>query len=252
MRPIECSVLKQMLKVPARRLLKELEQALVPRRCVFCGTLVVSETGYVCPPCYDDLPWIKYGCATCAVPIPGDPGDRGQCADCQSDPPPIDMTIAPLEYAFPIDASIKAFKFHRKLHYVPAFANILINVATRLPPDVDAILPVPLHRWRQMRRGFNQATELALPVQKKLQVPLVTEVFRKTATPFQSGLNAEARAGNLRRAFRIRRKLRVRHVLIVDDVITTGATCQCIATLLRDAGVSKVSVLALARASKQA
>lgn len=251
MRPIESGALRQMLRVSTKRLLREIEQGLMPRRCVFCGTLAVAEAAYVCTPCYDELPWINYSCRKCAAPIPGDSGIQALCADCQSDPPPIDTTIAALEYAFPIDASIKAFKFHRKLHYVPAFTSILIDVATQLPPDVDAILPVPLHRWRQMRRGFNQATELALPVQKKLQLPLVYSVYRKIATPYQSGLNAEERAGNLRRAFRVRGKLTARHVLIVDDVITTGATCHGIATILRDHGVSKVSVLALARASKK-
>jgi len=153
-----------------------------------------------------------------------------------------------LHYSFPIDVAIKALKFRRNLFYAPALAEVLCVATPLLAPDIDAVLPVPLHWRRKAMRGFNQATEIAKPIAKSLGVPLVSNVRRKRATPFQSGLDAAERARNLRRAFTIIRPPSYTNILIVDDVVTTGATAQALATLLLSSGVTKVSVLAVARA----
>ena len=115
---------------------------------------------------------------------------------------------------------------------------------------VDALLPVPLHWWRHVTRGFNQADELCKPIRKATGVPLLRVVKRCRATAPQSGLTAPQRRKNLRAAFRTTRKLDAKHVVIIDDVITTGETTGAIASVLLDAGVKQVSVLALARAEK--
>ncbi len=153
-----------------------------------------------------------------------------------------------LQYEFPVDAAIKAMKFSRRLYYLPAFAEVLCAARPLLPTDIDAILPVPLHWRRKTSRGFNQATELAKPLAGLLSVPVVRRVRRTRATPFQSGLDAAARAKNLRQAFSIDAPLHYEHVLIVDDVVTTGTTLVQLATLLRHNGVKKVSALTVARA----
>ena len=98
-------------------------------------------------------------------------------------------------------------------------------------------------------RGFNQARELCKPLRRVLGVRIIDEVSRCHATPSQSGLDAVARQRNLRNAFRVRGRVTAHHVLIVDDVLTTGATCGQLARVLREAGVGRVSVLAVARAS---
>lgn len=151
-------------------------------------------------------------------------------------------------YSFPIDVAIKSLKFKRKLFYAPALAEILCTARPLLPEDIDAVLPVPLHWRRKATRGFNQATELAKPVAKLLGVPLVRNIRRTRATPFQSGLDAAQRARNLRSAFMITGPDSHAHILIVDDVVTTGATVRALAKLLLASGVSKVSVLAVASA----
>jgi ComF family protein len=156
--------------------------------------------------------------------------------------------VAPLAYAFPIDAAIKALKFRRKLFYAPGLAQLLCTAINELRGDIDAVLPVPLHWRRRWFRGFNQALEIGKPVAKQLGVPLVNTVRRKRATPFQSGLSARERARNLKSAFVVRGSLQYQHVLIVDDVITTGTTMRQVARVLKDAGVDKVSALAVARA----
>jgi ComF family protein len=170
------------------------------------------------------------------------------CASCQQEPPPFTSAVAALRYSFPVDAAIKAMKFRRKLCYVPAFVHLLMMSADKLPAGIDALLPVPLHWRRQALRGFNQAAELCGPLRRQTGIEQINNVVRRRPTPYQSGLAARLRRTNLRRAFAMRGKVRARHVLIVDDVITTGETCRELARVLRDAGVEKVSVLAIARA----
>lgn len=201
---------------------------LAPRSCVFCGEPSEGSEQSICTGCFTDLPWNE---------APISPG-----------PDIFDVSIAMLHYTFPIDVAIKALKFRRKLSYAPAFAEILRVAEPLFPPDIDAVLPVPLHWRRKAMRGFNQATELARPVAQSLGVPLVRNIRRKRATPFQSGLDAVERARNLRSAFVITRLESRTHVLIIDDVVTTGATVRALAKRLLSSGVAKVSVLAVARA----
>lgn len=210
-------------------MLRDLDNAVMPLRCVFCGTRTRTPERYICSGCDDDLP------------------------RAESPPPPtsspLEHDVAPLEYEFPVDAAIKALKFRRRLVYAPAFAELLCAAAARLPDDIDAVLPVPLHWRRRWFRGFNQAVEIGRPVARHLGVPLVKNVRRRRATPFQSGLSARERARNLQSAFAVRGSLPYRHVLIIDDVITTGTTMRQIARVVKRAGVTRVSALAVARAT---
>jgi len=153
-----------------------------------------------------------------------------------------------LHYAYPVDVAIKALKFRRKLFYAPAFSEVLCSAENLLPDGIEALLPVPLHWRREAFRGFNQAMEIAKPLASRLGLPMLRGFKRSQATPFQSGLAARDRTRNLRRAFTATRTLTQSHVLIIDDVLTTGATVQAVAKALRANGVSKVSVLTVARA----
>lgn len=197
----------------------------MPPRCVFCGEPTRDDERFICDGCREDLPR----------------------ADPTPPSAPLEQVIVPLRYEFPVDAAIKALKFRRKLFYVPALAGILRDALLDLPDDIDAVLPVPLHWRRQWWRGFNQALEIGGPVARQLGVPVVDNVVRARATPYQSGLDAHDRAKNLRAAFVVRRALRHAHVLIVDDVITTGATVAGLARALLRAGAQRVSALAVAR-----
>ncbi|HKJ19917.1 MAG TPA: ComF family protein [Woeseiaceae bacterium] len=209
-------------------LLRAFDDAVMPLRCVFCGARTREPEKHVCAGCDADLPRI-------ASPPP--PASS-----------PFETEVAPLAYEFPVDAAIKALKFQRKLFYAPAFAELLCDACALLPDDIDAIVPVPLHWRRRWFRGFNQAHEIGKPVARYLGLPLVRGVVRRRATPSQSGLNAHDRARNLRGAFVVRRPIAHRHLLIIDDVITTGATVRQLCRALRVAGAERVSVLAVARA----
>ncbi len=161
---------------------------------------------------------------------------------------PFAVAVAPLAYEFPVDAAIRLFKFHRKLHYASAFGELLCAAAADLPADIDALLPVPLHWLRHGVRGFNQAAEICRPLQQASGLPVMRNVVRIRRTPYQSGLGARERRRNLSGAFVVRGTVRARHVLLVDDVITTGETCTQLARELLARGAQKISVLALARA----
>jgi ComF family protein len=185
-------------------------------------------------------------CAGCLLDMPWHESPVSPAADV------FERSLAMLHYSFPIDVAIKALKFKRRLYYAPALAELLATARPLLPGDIDAVLPVPLHWRRKALRGFNQAMELAQPLARSLSLPLLRNVRRTRATPFQSGLDAAERTRNLRCAFVLRRACKRAHILIVDDVITTGATTRALAKLLLASGVTKVSVLAVARAGHAA
>lgn len=209
-------------------MLRDLDNAIMPLRCVFCGTRTRPPERYLCAGCDDDLP---------RIPSPPPPLSS-----------PFEHDIAPLAYAFPVDAAIKALKFKRQLWYGPALAQLACCHIGTLPRDIDAVLPVPLHWRRKWWRGFNQAREIARPVARRLGVPLLGGVRRVRATRPQPGLSQGERRRNMREAFVVRGRCRARHVLIVDDVITTGATIAQLARTVLDGGADRVSVLAVARA----
>lgn len=208
------------------RLLQALEDAVVPLRCAFCGTRSRADEGSVCVDCRDDLPWVE--------PV--------------RTVSPLCVSLAPLAYEFPVDAAIKALKFGRRLWYGPALAQLLDGAIEFLPADIDAVLPVPLHWQRKWRRGFNQAREIGRPVARRLGVPVIGGVRRARATRPQTGLSAAERRRNVQGAFVASRPCHAQHVLIVDDVVTTGATIGQLARVVLASGAGRVSSLAVARA----
>lgn len=211
----------------AARFYRALLNGVIPKRCVFCGFDVGAEGASICTPCHADLPWSRAS----EVPLPH----------------LFENMIAPLEYGFPVDAAIKAFKFKRKLFYAPAFVEILLAAVGEIADDIDAVAAVPLHWRRKMLRGFNQADELARPLARVLRKPLMTGLRRRAATRYQSGLSKRQRRKNVASVFAFQGKVVPRHLLLVDDVVTTGATVRALAKVLRRAGVDRVSVLALAQ-----
>jgi ComF family protein len=233
-----------------RRAARRVVDELMPRLCVFCGVECAPDEDHICAGCERDLPWLGAHCPRCAEPLPEAPLPAQGCGACQVSPPPFTIVTAPLRYAFPVDAAIRALKFRRRLDYVPAFASILQARFGALPPGIDALLPVPLHWRRQLRRGFNQAAELCAPLAAATGLPTLAGIERVRSTPYQSGLEAVRRRQSLRGAFAVRQPVTSRHVLIIDDVMTTGTTCRELAHAVIGAGALEVSVMALARAGQ--
>lgn len=246
---MRCSPNKRAWRNFLGQALRRLDDSIMPLRCVFCGTRSRRQERRVCRACRRDLPWLVKACVRCAEPVAVALPDGVHCAACQKQPPPFQATVVPLLYEFPIDSALKALKFGRRLHYAPAFGELLDAEMHRLPPDIDALLPVPLHWRRQAFRGFNQAAELCRPLARRYALPIISGVVRRRATPFQSGLPASQRRRNLRQAFIVRKAPASRHLVLVDDVVTTGETTRQLAAAIIRSGVEKVSVLAVARAA---
>ena len=234
-----------MLPAKLSALKRTLLETLFPRDCGLCG--IPANDAAICPPCLADLRRIDSPCPRCGSPLTASAEPGIPCGGCQREPPAFDRAAAPLAYVWPIDRVIKAYKFDGKMHLAPMLAAIAAPWLEEYGDQFDALVPVPLHRWRHARRGFNQAHELARELQRSRDLPILRCVVRRRRTRPQPGLKPEERRKNLRNAFRIRGRLRCRHPLIIDDVITTGATCNELASTLKAAGAETVTVLAIAR-----
>ncbi|MCW5581472.1 MAG: ComF family protein, partial [Luteimonas sp.] len=168
---------------------------------------------------------------------------------CLRRPPPLLAAHAAFVYGFPLDHLLPRFKFHRDL----AAGRILsAAMAARFGtlPRPDALVAVPLHRARLRQRGYDQALELARPLARTLALPLLSgTLLRARDTAPQSELDAGARQRNLRDAFSVAPGARLlpAHVVLVDDVMTTGATLHAAARALRRAGVARVDAWICAR-----
>jgi ComF family protein len=178
----------------------------------------------------------------------GQSGGTVDCADCQAAPPFFDKARAPLLYKFPVDVALKKLKFSRQIAFAPAFADLLLACLNNEFGDCDALVPVPLHAYRHFRRGFNQADEISRPISKVTGLPEIMTAKRKRATAPQTGLDPNERRKNLSGAFALTEPVYCRRPVIIDDVITTGATCNQLARVLLDAGAKRVGVLTVARA----
>lgn len=221
-----------------------LEGALLPWRCLCCGSDALPGLD-LCLRCRDSLPWNHAACPGCALPAAG----PAPCAGCRADPPPYDRLLAPLRYAFPIDRLLVGLKFRERLEHGRLLGTLLAGWLREAAPDLPRglpLLPMPLHRARLAERGFNQAAELARIVAPALEARVVPELaVRLRPTPPQSTLDAAARRRNLAGAFAARDV--PSRLLVLDDVVTTGATARELCRSLRTAGCERVTVIALAR-----
>ena len=213
---------------------------LFPPVCLLCGQRAIGAGAGIpaCAGCLDDLPWLP-------DPASGTP-DQGY-----PDQGPFAAVRCALIYEYPVDRLIAAAKFGRQLPVARGLGQLLALRMPDLPEPPDAVVPVPLHWRREARRGFNQAEEIARALCAARRWPLRTDLCRRILpTPEQSGLGAARRRENLRGAFAlagVRTTLgRYRHVLLVDDVLTTGATAAALAALFLAAGVPELSLWTVA------
>ncbi|MCK5917942.1 MAG: ComF family protein [Cocleimonas sp.] len=221
--------------------------------CVLCDAKVTGAIS-LCEPCLEDLPRIKTTCYQCGLPLESKL-EASLCGQCQQSLPPIDYLISSLHYAYPVGYLVSQLKFQRDLTYAKIFAQLLLTTLqqqykarhSELP---EIIIPVPLHKKRSRQRGFNQALEIARPIAKELNIPiLVNAIERIKHTEAQSLLSALERRKNLHNSFVFSKPITAEHIVLVDDVVTTGTTVYELATLLKKSGVKKVGVWAVARAT---
>jgi ComF family protein len=209
--------------------------------CLLCGAAAGDRV--ICDACAQGLPMHTGGCARCAVALE----QPGVCGECLRRTPSFDGACAIFEYRFPVDRLIHRFKFAADLA-VGRWLSVQLADRMLEEPRPDLIVAPPLTPERLRRRGFNQAVEIAKVMATRLRVPCAIaglEKVRETAP--QPGLGRRQRRANLRRAFRCRLRLSGEHVALIDDVMTTGATADALARVLKAAGAGRVSVWAVAR-----
>jgi ComF family protein len=230
---------------------------LFPPLCVACRAPVGPGGGF-CAGCWGRITFLDGpGCACCGIPFPVDLQDTASlCAACHARPPAFDTARAILAYDEHSRAAVLALKHADRLDLVPGFARWLTRVGKPALADADVIVPVPLHRWRLWARRYNQSAELAQRLGRDGKLPADPfALVRSRATPSQGAMaSAKARRRNVLSAFKVPERQRIagRRVLLVDDVITTGATAEACARALKRAGAVKVHVLALARVVRAA
>lgn len=214
--------------------------------CLLCDANT-REPHLLCAACAKDLPYITNACVLCGLPLEG---KATMCGQCAQDPPPVERTYALCHYAEPVDKLLLALKFHQRLAVATVFGELLAQRLLANDADIpDALIPVPLHAARLQERGYNQALEIAKPLSKNLDVPVLRQTcIRIIATSAQSDLSRYERRANIQGAFAVIDEL-PRHVAIVDDVMTTGSTVFEMAVALKEHGAERVDVWACARAT---
>jgi len=238
---------------PLRAILGSLANLLLPPVCIGCRTRIVSH-GLLCGACWTKIDFIAPPiCARLGVPLPYDAGEPCLSAAAIAKPPVYDRARAAARYSATMRELIQSFKYRDRHEGLPLFARWLAKAGAELLADADLIVPVPLYPSRLWWRRFNQSAMLAQAVGRLTGVPVdcfTLARVRRTAT--QVGLTADQRRRNVAGAFKVPRaradRVKGKKVVVVDDVITTGATAEACARALKRAGAARVDVLALARA----
>lgn len=223
-----------------------------PPRCFLCAEMVV-QAGHICTDCWQNLHFITAPqCHSCGHPFEYALADGALCGGCIEHEPPYDMARAVLSYDDASRKLVTRFKFGDMLHPAEALANWMVRAGKDCLADADMMMPVPLHRVRLIRRRYNQAALLAKAISKQSKVPLLVDgMVRVRRTTPQTGLSRRQRKVNVRGAFQLSEQalqaVQKKRIVLIDDVMTTGATLEACAILLKKAGAAEVRVLTLAR-----
>ncbi|MFQ5634712.1 MAG: ComF family protein [Gammaproteobacteria bacterium] len=228
--------------------------ALLPTICLLCGRPARGRN--ICRGCRADLPWISKPCSRCGAPLPFD-DDATQCGACRPALAAAECIRTALVYEYPVDQLVTRMKFQSRAECAVALGELLCAYLRPRHrrgsvPLPDVLVPVPLHRRRQARRGFNQAEWIARPLARSLGLPMLTRSCTRTLhTVEQTSLSGAARRRNIRGAFRVSADLGGMTAAVVDDVLTTGSTAAELAATLRAAGAGSVVVWAVARSLRR-
>lgn len=223
----------------------------LPPRCGRCEALV-NDPGSLCAECWAEMAFIGAPlCDICGVPFELQIDDA-LCGDCLARRPTYGRARAAVVYDDASRSLILPFKHADRTDLAPLLARWLAQAGAALLAEADLLVPVPLHRRRLWRRRFNQAGLLARQLGGLADLPVDYDLLsRVRATRSQGGLSRQGRFRNLRGAFAVaaagRARLGGRRLVLVDDVMTTGATAEACARVLCDHGAAQVDVIALAR-----
>lgn len=214
----------------------------MPASCLLCAA--PAERANLCAGCYADLPALPPDhCPVCAEPTLG----SAICGACLSHPRKFDRVVAPAAYAYPLDRLIQRFKYGGNLAVAPLLAELML-ARIEAEPLPDLIVPMPLSAERLKERGFNQSLVIASLIAKRTGVPVDADACQRVRHgDAQSSLPYQRRADNVRAAFVCMRNVEGCSIAVVDDVLTTGATLNELARVLRLCGASRITGWTAAR-----
>jgi len=242
--------------MPLAQALAPVVDLIFPPRCPLCGEGLSMQSG-LCAACWSDLviPG-EPACALCQRPFDESVSAGAICAPCMAQPPRHDGIAAGTLYNDASRRLVLTFKHGRRIALAPMMARLM---ASRLPAIDEGwlVVPVPLHRWRLWRRGFNQAALLAREVSRLRGGTLAVDLLaRRKATPSLGGLGRKARARTLSGVIALKRgaaeRVKGASVVLVDDVLTSGATTNACVSALKRAGASRVTICCFARVLEEA
>lgn len=217
-------------------------ETLLTQDCLLCAA--TSERNILCHACAAELPRLpQERCPRCALPTP-----HGEtCGRCLAKPPHYDNAQAAFAYDFPLDKLVQSFKYQHRLALGDYLGQQIAELAKNI--EADLIIPLPLHIKRLRERGFNQALELARPLSRATKLPIDSASCQRVRhTTAQAELPWRERVKNIRGAFHCRTDFSGQRLLLIDDVMTTGASVDECARTLKLHGAANVSVLVVARA----
>lgn len=235
-----------------RRGLSAVLGAALPPLCPTCREPLADVAG-LCPACWSRLAFItRPYCERLGTPFAYDSGPGLLSPDAIAHPPSYDRARAAVRYDDVSRTLVHSLKYGDRTDLAPMLGSWMVRAGQDLLGDADALLPVPLHWRRLWARRFNQSASLAHQVGKTARVPVVLDALKRIrATRQQVGLTQGERARNVQGAFRMtetgRAAITGRRLVLVDDVITSGATAEACARVLTRAGASRVDVLVFAR-----
>lgn len=228
--------------------------ALIPPTCLTCDQ-PVAIVGQFCAACFCNTGFVTEPCCqSCGVPFihAGQGGAERTCPRCRLAPPPWGRARAALRYDAQSRHVVLAFKHGDRTELAQALAPLMLRAGRALVHEADVLVPVPLHRRRLIARRYNQAALLAASLSRLTGLPTVPDALvRRRATVPLGELSADARSRAVEGVFAVRPgrldRIDGRRVLLIDDVLTSGATCAACARVLLDAGAAAVDVLVAAR-----
>ena len=238
-----------------RAALRPLLDFALPPRCPGCGA-ITAEPHRFCLACWSQLAFLgEPCCAICALPFDFAPAGEALCGACLAEPPAFARMRAAVAYGeIPRKVALK-LKYGGRPGVAETMARLIQRHLGSEGADPPLLVPVPLHRWRIWKRGYNQAALIASALARRAGLPARLDLLeRPKATPPLKAMNPKQRRDTVRGAFRVaaghRDRARGRTIILVDDVYTSGATVDACARLLRRAGAARVEVLCWARVVK--